>query len=192
MHCNHLGLIFKVLIRNNAVGRGEFCDKIGLDFGAGAPSLTGSSTEPGCPNALGLEEGEEEEEEGGSIGLPLLSRPELHVGDPLPQPIFGLAVRQTLSLQGLLLGVWGPLGWGLFLGGKCSALPGICRVHWCGRRGAGLAVVTPQPLGGRKAPGGDLWVGLRLDSSHPLLAGCLSWCVSPFCYLALGSQQMEA
>lgn len=114
MRCNHLGLIFKVLIRNNAVGRGEFCDKIGLDFGAGAPSLTGSSTEPGCPNALGLEEGEEEEEEGGSIGLPLLSRPELHVGDPLPQPIFGLAVRQTLSLQGLLLGVWGPLGWGLF------------------------------------------------------------------------------
>lgn len=85
MRCNHLGLIFKVLIRNNAVGRGEFCDI--MNFGTGAPSLIGSSTEPGCPNALGLEE---EEEEGGGIGLPLLSRPELHMGDPLPQPIFGL------------------------------------------------------------------------------------------------------
>lgn len=85
MRCNHLGLIFKVLIRNNAVGRGEFCDI--MNFGTGAPSLTGSSTEPGCPSALGLEE---EEEEGGGIGLPLLSRPELHMGDPLPQPMFGL------------------------------------------------------------------------------------------------------
>lgn len=80
-----MGLIFKVLIRNNAVGRGEFCDI--MNFGTGAPSLIGSSTEPGCPNALGLEE---EEEEGGGIGLPLLSRPELHMGDPLPQPMFGL------------------------------------------------------------------------------------------------------
>lgn len=90
MFCNDLGLIFKVLIRNNAVGGGEFCDITG--FGTRAPSLAGSSTEPGCPNAVGLEEeeGEKEEEEGGGIWLPLLSRPELHVGHPLPGPTLGL------------------------------------------------------------------------------------------------------